>query len=229
VVICGKDRALSVFYCHSPHIWLLARDARIRAAAVVAANADSPAVDALAAIILAAAASEGFINELGTLCINTRPDSHFPPSVVTLGNELLKLEQARRPTLAKYATTATILSGKQMDERRRPYRELALLFDARNALMHIKAKDQAGPRQRGKLTFTMPEVVKKLQRKKLAKASQKEVAASWLQALETDKVAAWACTSSLTMTLAVLKMMPDFVGDPAEHFKRQFRAYKALP
>jgi hypothetical protein len=72
-------------------------------------------------------------------------------------------------------------------------------------------------------------VVKKLQQKKLAKPSTKEVGASWLDALETENVASWACTASLTMILAVLDMMPDSAaGDPAHYLKHRFRNYKSM-
>lgn len=218
-----------MFYCHSPQLWLLAREARIRAAGVVAADADSPAVDAIAAVVLAAAASEGFINELGTLCTNTRPDSHLPASHAALALKLLELEQDHGSTLDKYGATALILTAKKLPKGMPLYQDFALLFAVRNAVMHIKVLDQSGPREGDMLTFTMPDVVRTLQQKKLAKPSKKEVAASWLEALETEQVATWACKSSLDMILAVLDMMPDFPGDPADHLKRQFRNYKSLP
>ena len=59
---------MPAYFFNAPHIWLLARDARDRAKAVIAANPDASAVDAIAAIVLAAAAAEGFINELSELC-----------------------------------------------------------------------------------------------------------------------------------------------------------------
>jgi len=208
---------------------LLAREARIRAAGAVAANPDSPAVDAIAAVVLAAAAAEGFINELGTLCTDTRPDSHLPPSHAALAQKLLELEQAHSSPLDKYLAAALILTGKKLPKGMKLYQDFALLFAVRNSIMHIKAVDQAGPRQGEMLTFTMPEIVKKLQGKKLAKASKKEIGASWFEALQTDKVASWACTASLNMILAVLDMMPDIAGDPARHFKRQFRSCKSPP
>ena len=53
--------------------------------------------------ILAAAASEGFINELAELCTPKRPDSHLPAALIECGRSLQELEQTRAPTLCKYS------------------------------------------------------------------------------------------------------------------------------
>jgi len=95
--------------------------------------------------------------------------------------------------------------------------------------MHIKALDQGGPREGEQTTFTMPAFVKTFQGRRLARPSTKTVGSSWLDALETDKMASWACETALNMMLAVLDMVPDFPGDPTLHFKWQLRGYKTLP
>jgi hypothetical protein len=74
----------------------------------------------------------------------------------------------------------------------------------------------------------MPKVVKRLQTKKLAKASKEDVGSSWFDALQTDRMAAWACNTALAMIHAVLDMVPDGPGDPTSSFKRQFRSYSSL-
>jgi len=159
----------------------------------------------------------------------TRPDSHLPASLADFGRKIQELEQARSTTLCKYLAAAPILSGTKFEKGRKLYQDFALLFKVRDALLHIKAVNQAGPPE-GELTiFTMPDLVKTFQGRLLAKPSQKTVGASWLDALETDKMASWACETALNMMLAVLDMVPDFPGDPTLHFKRQLRGYKTLP
>jgi regulator of sirC expression with transglutaminase-like and TPR domain len=104
-----------------------------------------------------------------------------------------------------------------------------MLFKVRDALIHIKAIDQAGPPQGEMTTFTMPDFVMELQRRHLAKASNKDVGAGWLDALETDRMASWACDTALNMMLAVLSLIPDGPGDPSDQFKHLLRLHKNLP
>jgi hypothetical protein len=219
---------LPAYFYHSPHIWLVARDARNRARDAVASNPDAPAVDAIAAIILAAAASEGFINELAEVCVPKRPDTRFPALLVDFGRKVQEMEDAQSPTLCKYSTGAAILSGNTFDKGGKLYYDFRLLFNVRDALMHIKAIDQAGPQEGEKTTFTMPDLVKTFQGRRLAKPSKKDLGASWLDALETDNMASWACETALNMMLAVLDLIPDFPGDPTDQFKYLLRLHKTL-
>ena len=216
---------MPAYYYHSPAIWMLARDARNRAVDVVTANAESPAADAIVAILLAAAASEGFINEVAELYIPKRLDSHLPVSLVAFGTKIQEMEQAYASTLDKYSAGAFMLSGAEFDKGKNPYQDFALLFAVRNAVMHIKAIDQAGPIEDEKMTFTMPKVVRCLQQKKLARPSSKDVGASWYDALQTDRLASWACSSSLQMILAILAMLSDSPTDPVWLLKERFKSF----
>ncbi len=139
-----------------------------------------------------------------------------------------RLEQTRSPTLCKYVTACATLSGAKLDKGKNPYQDFARLFTLRDALVHIKARDQSGPRDGDAATFTMPKFVTALQQRRLAKPSRKTEGLSWLHALQTEKIAAWACKTALTMILAVLDMIPDSVDDPAAPFKQQLRSYKKL-
>ena len=75
-------------------------------------------------------------------------------------------------------------------------------------------------------TFTMPDFVTEFQRQGLAKLSTKDVGAGWLDALETDRMATWACETALKMMLAVLDLIPDAPGDPTTQFKHLLRLHK---
>jgi hypothetical protein len=143
----SRTSSLPTYDIHSPFIWLLAHEARDRAKASVANDASISAVDAIAAIILSAAASEGFINELSELCIPRFSDSHSPAQVPQFAQKIQELEQDRSSSLCKYLAAAPILSGTQFNKGENPYQDFALLFDVRNAIMHIKAFDQSGPRE----------------------------------------------------------------------------------
>jgi hypothetical protein len=216
---------LPAYFFNAPHIWLLARDARDRARAVVAANLDASAVDAVAAVILAAAASEGFIKELSELCAVPRAYQLAAP-LGEFGRKLQEMEGTRSPTPEKYKAATAILSGKAFDNGGHLSQDFRLLFKVRDALIHIKAIDQAGPLEGDMTTFTMPDFVKEFQRRGLAKASTKDIGAGWLDALETDRMASWACETALNMMLAVLGLIPDCPSDPTSEFKRMLRRHK---
>jgi hypothetical protein len=109
-----------------------------------------------------------------------------------------------------------------------PYQDFALLFTVRDAVIHVKAIDQEGPRKGETVTFAMPKIVKRLQTKKLAKASSKDVGSGWFDAFQTEPMASWACKTALMMMLAVLDLIPAAPGDPTRQFKDQFRRFKAL-
>ena len=219
---------MPAYYYHSPAIWMLARDARTRALDVVRANADSPAADAVVAILLAASASEGFINELAEMYIPKRPDSHLAASLINFGTTIQALEKSHTSTLDKYLAGAALLSGGPVDSGKNPYQDFTLLFTVRNAVMHVKPIDQEGPRENDQVTFTMPKFVKTLQQNKLAKPSSKDVGASWYEALQTDRVATWACLSSLNMILAILDLLPKSSSDPACLIGERFRSFKTM-
>ena len=139
------------------------------------------------------------------------------------------MEAARSSTLDKYKAATGILSAKTFDNGGQLYQDFRLLFKVRDAFMHIRAIDQAGPMEGERATFTMPDFVKELQRRQVAKATTKDVGAGWLDALETDRMASWACETALNMMLAVLGLIPDGPGDPSDQFKHLLRLHKTLP
>ena len=96
--------------------------------------------------------------------------------------------------------------------------------------MHPKAIDQAGPRvgtPPERVTFTMPELVIQLQRKRLARPSEELVGMNWMAALQTYPMANWACRSSLDMIEAVLDLIPDLSPGAISQFKGQFSICRA--
>ena len=136
---------MPTYYFHSPHIWQLVREARDRAIAIVEKDPDATAADAITAIILSAAAAEGFINELAEFCIPKRPDEHHPESLVKFGQKIQELERERSATLDKYLAT-DLLSGTEVKKGENPYQSFFLLFKVRDMIIHVKAIDQSGPR-----------------------------------------------------------------------------------
>jgi hypothetical protein len=216
---------LPSYFVHSPQIWLLARDARDRATAAIQKEPKAYAVDAVTAFVLSASAAEGFINELAGICRLRLRDSALPAGVAAFAEMHEELERQSVGTLTKYLMASYTLSRAMFDKGKNPYQDFALLFRLRDLLMHLKAIDQEGPREGDLHTFTMPKLVMTFQQRKLARQSEGNQGMSWLAALQTGDMAAWACDTSLQMMLAVLNMIPDSASDPTAAFKASLRAH----
>jgi hypothetical protein len=95
--------------------------------------------EAIAAIVLSAAATEAFVNELPVRIRNAidRGDK-IPTPMVTCAVALDELESANAKTTSKYQIAALTLSGAAFDTGARPYQGFEQLYRLRNAVMHPK-------------------------------------------------------------------------------------------
>lgn len=220
------------YFLHSSQLWLIANQARQRAIDAAKESPDAPAVDAVVAIIFSAAAAEGFINELASCLIDGADAAFIPADLTQFAQTIQSLESTHKSTLIKYSQGWHTLAKRPIDETQNPYRDLELLFGLRDMIIHPKARNQAGPpkgRPGGRrATHKMPDLVVKFQKMGLATRSHKDVGMSWFSALQTDKMADWACKASFHMIVAILNLIPDLHGGIADHFRRQFDTYKRL-
>lgn len=228
---------------HSYTLWSLAWDARNRA---MQAGPSMFASDATVAIIIAAAAAEGFINELAdvvqaeedvnrTLAERGESARYFVlPGLSAFARAHEELEKARRSTTDKYLAASECL-GQRFDRGGQPYQDFATLMRLRDVHMHLRNRDRDGPIEhpsRGEptMTFLPPEgriaFIRSLQQRGLTwKADDAQLGASWLTLLQTKEMAEWACGAALAIILAVLDMIPDRLGDTALMFKQDFRRH----
>jgi hypothetical protein len=176
-----------------------------------------------------AAAAEGFINELAELCDPILRDYPLPGRLADFAQIHRELEESHGSTQSKYLMASFVLDGKILDKGANPYQDFADLFRLRDLIMHLRAIDQAGKPDGEAMSFTMPKLVVSFQQRKLAKASTPDLGMSWLSALQTPAMAAWACDSALNIMLALLDMIPDCPGDPSAHFRSTLRRFKHLP
>ena len=113
---------------NSPQLWLIANKARLRAKAVERLNPKADLVDAITALILSAAAAQGFINELASTCFDYRGEGDFPANLSAFAKAGLELEKNRATTLSKYDHAWEAISGVKPKRGQNPHQNLQLLM-----------------------------------------------------------------------------------------------------
>jgi hypothetical protein len=181
----------------SGHLLGIASEARDRAAEAVKAAPDNPTKDATVALIMAAAASEGFSNEAAALVQAARrapPDRYqLTPQLEVFADALTELEEGKGSIRLKYLMASFTLSGRTFDKGAQPYQDFGLLVNLRDYHMHLKPRD-AFVMKGGTLELDQPGFVDALMNRGLAWADPPgtRIIASWLNRLQTDRMAAWA-------------------------------------
>ena len=93
---------------------------------------------AVIAVILAAAASEAFINELAAEVQKTRD---LASGLIAFGSVMKEIEDNRGSLALKYLVASQALSGKMFDRGAQPFQDFDLLRRLRDLLMHVKSPD----------------------------------------------------------------------------------------
>jgi len=195
-------------FMHAIGIWRIACQARDRAIAEAAQKPDEYTSDSLAALILSAAAAEGFINELGEI-LNplSFPQEDIYSRYAPFHRAMREIEDARGRTELKYLVGSLTLSGTMFDKGMAPYQDFTTLKGLRDQLMHLKIVNQA-VKEGGLLRFRLPPKIQTLRTRGLARPDDGK-GISWVSALQTDRMAIWACEASGSIMLAFLEMLPD--------------------
>lgn len=188
-------------YLHAAEFMKIALDARDRAADVRRLNPDHMAEDALVSIVMAAAAAEAFINELGAYY--ERTFGPLEPRETASGVALAEVERSRGSTELKYLVASLALSGQIFDRGTSPFQEFSTLITIRNDLMHPKPRDNfvdGGG-------IVPPKYVRDFMQRGMAYTREAD-GTSWLNLLETEHVASWACQAAVDIIVAVIAMTP---------------------
>jgi hypothetical protein len=222
---------MPALYFHCGKLWRLACDARDRAERAVELNKDAWPYEAVVAVILAAAASEAFINELAQVMVMTRGTRGqrgvpLPSALSDFADKIEEIEKARGRTTEKYLAASQALGGKMFDKGKSPYQDFALLMTLRNDIMHLRPRDTFEEELRGQdveTTVRWPKYLACLQSRGLAQ--KVDCLASWFDLLATAALSRWACDTALLMILAILDLVPDTVDDPSRLVKDMFRRF----
>jgi hypothetical protein len=195
----------------------MALEARDAARAATEKNPGVWPNETITCVLMSALSTEAFINELGPLMMSAV--SHFDeeflpekPVVMNLGALLDEAEKGRATTAFKYQTAAVALTGRAFDTSCNPFQDFADLCSLRNLLVHLRPGDTIdaagnivpaekvirGFQQRG-LTHRRPPVKGK---------KRDEPGISWLNDLQTDRMAVWAYRTAVNIIAAVVDMLP---------------------
>jgi hypothetical protein len=187
--------------------------------------------DSFAAIVLAAAATEAFINELGEMVaidkdLPWRQSNPVSPSLCAFADAIQEIEEARGSLLLKYLIASQTLSGSTFNKGTNPYQDFATLVNLRNDLMHLKPRDTFSHSEGGFTSVKPLKYIKNLQQRGLAHRPEENVNMSWFNIIQTAEMAIWACDAAHKIILAVLDFIPDNAIpslDPSSMFKIIFR------
>jgi hypothetical protein len=124
---------------HAAEFMALALTARDRAAEARRLDSSSMPPDALVSIVMAAAAAEAFINELGAYY---RLGTTLQPAELACGEALAEVERGQGSTQLKFLLASLTLSGHMFEKGSKPFQDFSKLMTVRNSLMHPKPLDQ---------------------------------------------------------------------------------------
>jgi hypothetical protein len=211
-------------HLHAAEFMAIALDARDRAAEARRSDRTVMAADALVSVVMATAATEAFINELGAYY--ELRDLREPRETAT-GAALAEVEKSRGSTELKYLMASLGLSGQMFDRGAQPFQDFSTLMKIRNDLMHPRPLDEFD--DAGGVT-ARPTYVREFERRGMTCRQGDGVSMSWLNLLETDQIASWACQAAVEIIVAVVEMTPPD-GVPAmmgrsfsEHYRPRARA-----
>lgn len=212
---------------HSCQVLLLACRARNRAIADarrLEARGDHIIAtdDAIPAIVLAAAATEAFINDMAEtigVCRQNASDwmgAALTPELRTCADAIFDAEFEGDFDPQKYFLASKAL-GQQFDRGREPFQFFAKLIALRNEVIHIKANRADGKHTGASVTMELA------QRELTVKFSVGQM--SCFDQIQSPQVAAWACKSAIDIVFALLDKVPhsDFcvLDGTYKHFHAQ--------
>lgn len=218
-------------YAHSGFLLGTAREASDRAVDAVRQKPEIWPSDTIVSILLAAAATEAFINELTELVAMQRDSAHrqsnpISPPLRAFADVLQEVEESRGSLALKYLMASQTLSGTTFDKGTNPYQDFTTLITLRNDLMHLKPRDTfLEPADGTAGVIQPPKYIRGLQQRGLAHTPPEGVGMSWFNMLQTAPMAVWACDTAQNIILVVLDLIPNEGPgrDPAWSMKNVFR------
>jgi uncharacterized protein YutE (UPF0331/DUF86 family) len=220
----------SIMHFHSMMVLLTAFKARNRArkeSAERSARGDTSmmTMEAIVALIVAAAAAEAFINEFAENVGTYRKHSanwsrnSITPEMEAAAAAVFDCDFARDSVSEKFVAASRALSTR-FDEDGNQFQDLDRLIRLRNAIMHATsprtAETHAGVR------FT-----EELAQRGIALSAEK-FPGSWFDRLQVPAVGEWACTSARESILGFLNLVPITPNDPLRSARELYRNHQGF-
>ena len=212
---------MDVLAFHAAEFMTLALKARDRAADARRADPTVMAEDALVSLVMAAVTTEAFINELGAYYELRKIAGTIDPVEAACGDALAEVERSRGSTELKYLVASLTLSGQMFNRSMQPFQDFSTLMTVRNTLVHPKPLDRSDDSG----VMVPPAYVREFERRGMTYAREADLSVSWLNLLETEKVASWACQAAVDVILSLADMAP-VVGAIASLRRSFFEHYR---
>jgi hypothetical protein len=167
--------------------------------------------DAIVAIVLAAAAAEGFINELAENIGQYRQHaSSWAPNAITpqmsaAADAIFDLEFQHGSVTDKYVQASAQL-GHRFDKGGKAFQNFDSLIELRNAIMHIKPVRLSESHSGDAMTEALARQGHAIKRD--------QYSLPWFDRLQTPATARWACDVARATILAILDLIPQTPTDP---------------
>jgi hypothetical protein len=183
--------------------------------------------DAILAIVMAAAATEAFINEfaeyVSASIVSSSEVDMILPQVAACADVLQELEDSRASVTAKYLAASLVVSGSSFGKGSQPFQDFKLLIDLRNAVMHMRPKLEADSHQGHRVTDALAQ-------RGIALPGDRPSSLPWFDRLMTPAVAAWAHDSALAIIRGLFDLVPVRpYFDPLENYRQSFRLHPGIP
>jgi hypothetical protein len=211
---------------HALELLLIAHQARNRAIED-AKRPNALTTDSVVAIVMAAAASEAFVNEFAEYIIISREAASeslrntVTPAMSACADAIEELEDSKAPVTGKYLIASLVLCGASFPKDRAPFQDFAELIRLRNSIMHIKPATGDDANHQG------TRITDSLAQRGIATRKEPDVGYPWLNRLEVSAVASWACGAARDIIVAIIDMLPtpNEAYDPFEILRKSYRAH----
>lgn len=151
-------------------------------------------MDALDAIVFSGAALEAFIDEVMSLASQEFPGlKPGPDSIKSFASLVFEVEQFHGSIILKFLLANEVFTGRTYDKGAQPYQDFALLIELRNAIVHIKSREEVELDTSGFMISNPPRVIQGLSSRKItAEFDPPDLHAALISHVSTRAVARWA-------------------------------------
>lgn len=165
--------------------------------------------DALSAIILSAAATEAYINQLADTLKSVIQDPDGSKDWNEFGLTLEGME--KKSTKTKFEEASRLISGKKCDTTMHPFDDFLRLIAIRNACIHPKVVKSTfpAPTNRKPPDYAAWFANRGMTFYQKGKPTKHEF---WPMGLFTPKIARWSCRTSANVILAMNKLLAAHTG-----------------
>jgi hypothetical protein len=191
----GKNPQTLVF--DSDRLFYLAR-------LLATSSEDNPQLG-VAAVVMAAAGIEGFVNELGQWAWD-HSQSLAPNIVGAFAETMREAEEGKAQLHLKIQLVSALFAQKPFDRGSKVYQDFDLLIKISNAVVHLKVEKYTWNVDGTTTQSGQAKLVEQLGTRKLLPPNTPSF--PWMDALCNPAVARWANLSALAMAEALIDLVP---------------------